>query len=885
MSRLRPLLQFAIPILVLCVALAAPAASADDAVKEDTPAGKAFRDAWWAETGAGKLDQALDGYRTALTAEGSEAVRARALYRMGLVLQRMGRTDEALRAMQRLADEFPGQSALLARAKERLEEWTAVDLRDQFPEWYKRYQYSPEFQAKIVDLVLKLGATDGKTQSLARNELLTIGEPAIPALRQHTGSANRNLARNVNGLLLSLGQLPPAAGLFVETSWYRSGEFWKLLRGADEATQATYRQAAAAQKDDWLPRWVLATIDGPDAMLAELRTAASSGSVLNAVLVPWFADGAASPGFFAALRAMVVDDSVPSMVRSALAYKLMPAFDFDGDEPHPYGLTRDEVLRWARSDSPAVRGAAWSAMGSAYVHGPEALAVAASRVLEGDLSHAERKQVSGAIFGNLRMWADLDGASEGIRAIVKLIEDAGRGELDYNAWRDWGPGSRGSAATPLRAFAAAAGRVRGKHADRLVSMYLQSHNDGIEPLEKFAQLLSWAETAVDGEVRRDAMQFAAQDPHDDVLALTAPISRPEATAGLVRSFFNGMNSSKAAASLSWDAESVTRMVEAANRHFDYGETHATGRWPVAGLQIQARLPYKNNPPWTFVRLLHESPQLPVFFDAAVTFPERFDGDLWYLLGQQWKTQEANRKLLLAALDKGWAQWAIAQRKAGLAALLRDTTIDREDEATNKLLRRLLRSEGNTPDVRGMLLQFVSKLTLEDLRSAFDLSDPEAVDTAAPLLERLPRTREVYDAFVSALRPGGTHWFWITRHFKTHEDDALIADMIARLLKHDASSAVNEAVMMLKRRASAADLPVWIQALTHENSAVRLAAAQMLGRLYDAKAIQALARAVDDPDPNVRDAVLASLEKIKTTEEQKKRWRAFAETGKLPEDDG
>jgi HEAT repeat protein len=64
-------------------------------------------------------------------------------------------------------------------------------------------------------------------------------------------------------------------------------------------------------------------------------------------------------------------------------------------------------------------------------------------------------------------------------------------------------------------------------------------------------------------------------------------------------------------------------------------------------------------------------------------------------------------------------------------------------------------------------------------------------------------------------------------------------------------------------------------LAHENAWLRAEAAKALGRLYDQQAIKALAKAVDDPDPNVRDAVLASLERIETTEKQKDRWRAYA----------
>ena len=37
--------------------------------------------------------------------------------------------------------------------------------------------------------------------------------------------------------------------------------------------------------------------------------------------------------------------------------------------------------------------------------------------------------------------------------------------------------------------------------------------------------------------------------------------------------------------------------------------------------------------------------------------------------------------------------------------------------------------------------------------------------------------------------------------------------------------------------------------------------------------------LNDPDPDVRDAVLASLAKIEKTEKEKERWREFAKKGR------
>src|SRR5262245_39254558 len=99
----------AVPVL-MALAYAIPSgARADEAPKDDSAASKAYRDAWWAETGGGNLTQALEQYAKAADAEGPANVRARALYRRAVVLQRIGKTEDAVRALERLAKDFAGE--------------------------------------------------------------------------------------------------------------------------------------------------------------------------------------------------------------------------------------------------------------------------------------------------------------------------------------------------------------------------------------------------------------------------------------------------------------------------------------------------------------------------------------------------------------------------------------------------------------------------------------------------------------------------------------------------------------------------------------------------------------------------------------------------------
>lgn len=111
-----------IVLSALCLCLGVLPAWAGDEGEGDTPAEKAYRNAWWAETSTGALDRALEGYQEAADAEGPDSVRALALYRMAVVLERIGRTDEAIRALERLAKEFPREADLQSKARERLEE-------------------------------------------------------------------------------------------------------------------------------------------------------------------------------------------------------------------------------------------------------------------------------------------------------------------------------------------------------------------------------------------------------------------------------------------------------------------------------------------------------------------------------------------------------------------------------------------------------------------------------------------------------------------------------------------------------------------------------------------------------------------------------------------
>ena len=74
--------------LSLFVLLVTPFLAQDVPKADETGAESLYRDAWWQETGAGALDRALAGYLKAADADGTEEIRAKALYRAALIQQR-----------------------------------------------------------------------------------------------------------------------------------------------------------------------------------------------------------------------------------------------------------------------------------------------------------------------------------------------------------------------------------------------------------------------------------------------------------------------------------------------------------------------------------------------------------------------------------------------------------------------------------------------------------------------------------------------------------------------------------------------------------------------------------------------------------------------------
>ena len=871
------MIRFATITALLLLLCAAPL-RADEGEQEDSQAATLFRDAWWAETGSGALDKAAEGYKQAVAAKGSDTIRARSLYRLAVVLQRMGKTEDGVRALERLAKEFPSETALLAKSKERLDEWTAEDLRTSFGDWYKRYQYSPAFQAKIVDLILKLGGADAASKVTARNELLTIGEPALPALREHADSSNVQLRYSVLDLMLELGVLPEPQRLVKWGGWKHKREFWTLLRASTGSEREAYRKAAAQAQGDYRFRWIAACLEGTDAVLdlAAKETTDTAGLGL-AELGPGavFLEGRPSPAVFSRLRAMVDDQAVDAMTRGWIARQLFERW-FHRDkyeEPDPTGLTTQALAGWI--GDPALGGALLPSMRSGSIPAPELWKAAADALLAVPGDRAP-KDLLAAMSGQLRLAPPEADLARAIEAYAHVLKATGSDNFDT-----WPLGEsvelHGVGTRPRAALAAALGRVTGPRVREAASWWWRNlgRREGA-----FEALLAWMSDAQDAAVRAESALIVATQIHEDVGRLTAVLADADRRHELRKSVFLGLGQHRELERLDWDGEGLVRLVETAMSADSYvpSRLFGTSVWfrTAAGTtrSEQVQSPFEAREAGILYRLLQEERPRELFFQAALEQPERFPTSFWNLLGKARGASQADYDAALERLAAHWQRWTVDQRDHGLQLFVNELLLGPSSERLTRFLRDVLGSADLDAETRLHLVGAMDSLTLADLKTIYDFSDPVQLDQAALLLPRLPADEAVYDAFVPALRPDGQRAGAVYERFKAGPESRM-QDLLRRMLAHTDPTLRAHLLVLLHARDKAEDLPVWMAMLAHKDAWLRAEAAKALGRLYDKDAIKALARAVDDPDPNVRDAVLAALERIETTEKQKDRWREFA----------
>ncbi len=263
--------------------------------QQPTTAEQLFRDAWWAESGANDAGAALRGYLDAAAASGPAAVRARALLFAGRLQQRLGEPDAALASFRRVVTEFATETQAVAEARAHLRELTAVDLRQNYDEWYERRLFSEEVQLTILgklEAIAGLAAVQPGNPKLAEErrqqlatltaELLAFGKGAVPALRKAAAGANAALAARAISMLFALGEVPPLDALLASSEWWSDSDAVRTLctsraapRPAATGQGAVFvdtdrdgipdaRQASPA--GSWQARALAAALQGPEAL-------------------------------------------------------------------------------------------------------------------------------------------------------------------------------------------------------------------------------------------------------------------------------------------------------------------------------------------------------------------------------------------------------------------------------------------------------------------------------------------------------------------------------------------------------------------------------------------------------------------------------------------
>ena len=838
-------------ILIASLALAYVAtpfvsrAQAEDAPDDKSAAGTAYREAWWAETAGGNLTQAVELYTKAVDSEGPASVKARALYRKAVVLQRIGKTEEAIRTLERLAKDHPGEAAVQTDARARLAEWTAVDLKTSFAEWYRRYQYSPEFQAKIVDLVLKLGAAESGTYLPALNEILMIGAPAIPALRQRLG---QSISERVTTALLMLGDVPPADVLRVTLEWRNRGDCWAAIRMAPAEARARLR--SELKPDQPWDQGMLAMFEGPLSVFAWANTpAAKDVGYLFLVYGLGLDEKGKMQADVAAARplllALVENKALYNGTRNLAAYWLFAVQGVDVALAEAWAGGNDAVLR-AQGLSFLVdpRGghASWPSLRRLLKVAPKwEMAEPKSSLFAGVIAGIDEGLVD----------TELDQLADDLLPLVPW----GYLSLSY-------PLSAAARTLVARMI----DRARELQvANQLLSVWQRPGGEAEANLDRLA---GWARSAQLDDARQAATRALTNSPNGGPQRALAMLSEADLAPATRLRVFSQLMVVNSPANRSLLLDPPSRRAILATLRTQEGEGSEGDRRLYVGqflvMASQASLEGR--------RAAAEE-----WLVDPVTYPRSLLRKEYLAWGGQPYVQAAWRTAMTSlwpAWMKAWASWTPAQRDAAIEGIgAMDGSVE-----SSAFLAACARDRANrvSSASRAVLLTYVTKITLDDLRLAFDLSTQKGTDAAIQFTTTAdvpnPTPAGWFEALKLGLRrdgPGGIARAMLERF---QYDPQAFRPLIEALLAHHDDAVRENAVATLAERESSDDLPLWLMALSLPSIDVRVKAATGLGRIAHPDATKALVKALDDPNSRVRDAAIASLEAIQKIEDLKRTWR-------------
>lgn len=841
--------RLALTSLLLCVVVSGGrgGASAEDEAPANSAAEQAFRDAWWAETGGGNLAEALALYEKAATAAGPTSVQAKALYRRAVVLQRIGKTEEAIQALERLAKTHPGETALQADARARLEEWTAIDLRTGFPEWYRRFQYGPEFQAKVLDLVLKLGSADVPTWSAAERELLAIGEPAIGALRAHVGARDSTMRHNIVKVLLLLGVVPDE----VTTTfgyWTQLYDTWgAILDLPDDRRRALLDRLPTVPGDESLEA-LRAALQGPERVLAWFATLPA---VPTGTMYPRY-------GLQGALMARL--GSIPGLAArvDAVVREGLP-------DPWLWRLFAERMIAEGRATLEDVRAWAANPQRAELDFLIDALRKMPAVPADEALATLRRRAEIGA--ANNTPWTDLRDAV--LRLLPALPWPESKDEVAnvlMRAWphvhnRAWPPaGPRLAEVLARMAESAPSTMDVGAVVTRYTSTFL-----GSEP-ELVQVLVQWIRHASSERLRMAALESLSRRQETVDLALIVDLlTESGVPAGERQNRWRLLLISRHGAPVWTDASALARLF-ATIREADAALLKTGG-----GLaQILAENSKGPNRASALVREWLREPKRTPSILLALAPPL-----LWPHL-----SESGSVPALRTEFFERWRAGDVEDR-ASLLQGLNVLGMEREPNVTDDELqafwREQLRARPHAvpPDWRPYVMHQLKTLTLDDLRSVYDLSDPAQADEVSQLVggsggPRVPPSRDVFEALRLALRPDGPHARELAAAL--HPVPGLDEELVPLLLASNDKATRHLALDMLRERSSPEDQEHWLRALGDAAPSVRITAAKWIERVPTPATQKALVAALDDPHPDVRAAALESLDAIQKMEDLKARWR-------------
>ena len=212
---------------VLVVALAAVGASSAAAGAAESPSALLEKAIYTEET-VGDLDAAAKLYEKAVAeAKKTEAVAAKAQYRLGLCLLKQGKKEQGIAALEKVVQQFPGQKELVAAARKHLPAAPGLELRP--PMWgegealHYRIQLGGGLEIGTVIYAVEAAKVDGKK---------------IWRFRSRTLAASRQVASRVDA---DFDTLRP-----INSYWTIAGAGEKICRY--EGEKVTVKTVAAGKE-------------------------------------------------------------------------------------------------------------------------------------------------------------------------------------------------------------------------------------------------------------------------------------------------------------------------------------------------------------------------------------------------------------------------------------------------------------------------------------------------------------------------------------------------------------------------------------------------------------------------------------------------------------